>query len=126
MRTRAARAYTPQRWRRLRQDQPVGPVGAHASLFQVQGEYRSDRIRAAVGQRIRSRSVRTVEVRGAVGAWDPGHFTKAIESHPEGAQVPVPAESDPGGLARAVADGLGVPPVKVTVQDVPDGDQTVT
>ncbi|WP_236573045.1 hypothetical protein [Streptomyces sp. GS7] len=100
-------------------------VGAHASLFQVPGEYRSDRILAAVRQRIGSRAVRAVEVRGAVGAWDPGYFTRAIESYPEGEQVPVPAEPDPGGLARAVAEGLGEPPAKVTVQDVPDGDQTV-
>ncbi|MFD0164476.1 hypothetical protein ACFVJH_09980 [Streptomyces decoyicus] len=102
-----------------------GMVGAHASLFQVPGEYRSDRILAAVKQRTGAREVRAVEVRGAVGAWDPSYFTKAIESYPEGAQVPVPTEPDPDGLARAVADGLGVPRGKVTVEDLPDGDQTV-
>nr|WP_229852484.1 hypothetical protein [Streptomyces albospinus] len=105
--------------------QDGGKIGAHASLFQVPGEYRSDRILAAVEQRIGSRAVRAVEVRGAVGAWDPSYFGKAIESYPEGAQVPVPAGPDPEGLARAVADGLGQPPAKVTVRDLPDGDQTV-
>ncbi|KOG39606.1 hypothetical protein ADK74_28120 [Streptomyces decoyicus] len=102
-----------------------GMVGAHASLFQVPGEYRSDRILAAVKQRIGGRGVRAVEVRGAVGAWDPSYFAKAIESYPEGAQVPVPTEPDPDGLARVVADGLDVPRGKVTVEDLPDGDQTV-
>ncbi|PNE37253.1 hypothetical protein [Streptomyces noursei] len=102
-----------------------GKVGAHASLFQVPGEYRSDRILAAVQQRIGTRAVRAVEVRGAVGAWHPSYFTRAIESYPEGAQIPVPTAPDPDGLARAVADGLGQPRGKVTVQDLPDGDQTV-
>lgn len=102
-----------------------GMVGAHASLFQVPGEYRSDRILAAVKQRTGARGVRAVEVRGAVGAWDPSYFTQAIESYPEGAQVPVPTEPDPDGLARVVADGLGVPRGTVTVEDLPDGDQTV-
>ncbi|MYT27628.1 MULTISPECIES: hypothetical protein [unclassified Streptomyces] len=102
-----------------------GKIGAHASLFQVPGEYRSDRILGAVRQRIGTRAVRAVEVRGAVGAWYPGYFTKAIESYPEDAQIPVPTAPDPDGLARAVADGLGRPHAKVTVQDLPDGDQTV-
>ncbi|MFI1197895.1 hypothetical protein ACH4VR_00250 [Streptomyces sp. NPDC020883] len=102
-----------------------GKIGAHASLFQVPGEYRSDRILGAVGQRIGTRAVRAVEVRGAVGAWHPGYFTRAIESYPDGAQIPVPTAPDPDGLARAVADGLGQPRAKVTVQDLPDGDQTV-
>ncbi|MFE7312205.1 hypothetical protein ACFU7T_03680 [Streptomyces sp. NPDC057555] len=102
-----------------------GLVGAHASLFQVPGEYRSDRILAAVRQRIGTREVRAVEVRGAVGAWHPSYFSRAIESYPDGAQVPVPTAPDPDGLARAVADGLGRPHGKVTVQDLPDGDQTV-
>ncbi|GGX39809.1 hypothetical protein GCM10010341_72130 [Streptomyces noursei] len=102
-----------------------GKIGAHASLFQVPGEYRSDRILAAVQRRIGTRAVRAVEVRGAVGAWHPSYFTRAIESYPEGAQVPVPTVPDPDGLARAVADGLGQPRGKVTVQDLPDGDQTV-
>ncbi len=105
--------------------QDGGKVGAHTSLFQVPGEYRSDRILAAVKQRIGARGVRAVEVRGAVGAWHPSYFTKAIESYAEGEQVPVPTEPDPGGLARVVADALGEPRGKVTVEDLPDGDQTV-
>lgn len=105
--------------------QDGGKVGAHASLFQVPGEYRSDRILAAVGQRIGARGVRAVEVRGAVGAWDPSYFTKAIESYAEGEQVPVPTGPDPDGLARVVADALGLSQGKVTVEDLPDGDQTV-
>ncbi|MFJ5953413.1 hypothetical protein [Streptomyces noursei] len=102
-----------------------GLVGAHASLFQVPGEYRSDRILAALRDRVGTRAVRAVEVRGAVGAWHPGYFTTAIESYPEGAEVPVPTRPDPDGLARAVADGLGQPRDEVTVHDLPDGDQTV-
>ncbi|WP_327228227.1 hypothetical protein [Streptomyces platensis] len=105
--------------------QDGGKVGAHASLFQVPGEYRSDRILAAVKQRIGTRRVRAVEVRGAVGAWVPSYFTRAIESYAAGEQVPVPTGPDPKGLARAVADGLGEPRGKVTVEDLPDGDQTV-
>ncbi len=100
-------------------------VGAHASLFQVPGEYRSDRILAAVKQRIALRGVRAVEVRGAVGAWDPSYFRKAIESYGEGEQVPLPAGPDPDGVAGVVADELAVPRGKVTVEDLPDGDQTV-
>ncbi|MFF4607581.1 hypothetical protein ACFY12_33200 [Streptomyces sp. NPDC001339] len=106
--------------------QDGGMVGAHASLFQVPGEYRSDRILAAVKQRVGARGVGAVEVRGAVGAWHPSYFAKAIESYAEGERVPVPTEPDPDGLARAVADGLGVPRDKVTVEDLPDGDQTVS
>ncbi|MEU9121149.1 hypothetical protein AB0C96_15065 [Streptomyces sp. NPDC048506] len=106
--------------------QDGGKVGAHASLFQVPGEYRSDRILAAVEQRIGARHVRAVEVRGAVGAWHPSYFTKAVESYAEGEQVPVPTAPDPGGLAAVVAGQLGVPRGMVTVEDVPDGDQTVT
>ncbi|MER6840380.1 hypothetical protein [Streptomyces platensis] len=102
-----------------------GKVGAHASLFQVPGEYRSDRILPAVKQRIGARGVRAVEVRGAVGAWVPSYFTRAIERYAEGEQIPVPTGPDPKGLARAVADGLGVPRGKVTVEDLPDGDQKV-
>ncbi|MFI9202483.1 hypothetical protein [Streptomyces sp. NPDC053048] len=101
-------------------------VGAHASLFQVPGEYRSDRILAAARSLAGTRRVRAVEVRGAVGAWHPGYFTKAIESYGEGESVPYPTRPDPEGLARAVAAGLGLPAnVPVTVADVPDGDQTV-
>ncbi|MEU4204765.1 hypothetical protein [Streptomyces sp. NPDC045470] len=102
-----------------------GLVGAHASLFQVPGEYRSDRVLGALRDRVGGRDVTAVEVRGAVGAWLPGYFTKAIESYGEGESVPFPAEPDPDGLAAAVADGLGQPRAKVTVTDVPDGDQTV-
>lgn len=105
--------------------QDGGMVGAHASLFQVPGEYRSDRILAAVKRRAGARAVRAVEVRGAVGAWHPSYFTKAIESYAEGEQVPVPTGPDPDGLARVVADELGEPRGKVTVEDLPDGDQTV-
>lgn len=102
-----------------------GLVGAHASLFQVPGEHRSDRVLGALRDRVGGRDVSAVEVRGAVGAWLPGYFTKAIESYGEGESVPFPAEPDPDGLAAAVADGLGQPRAKVTVTDVPDGDQTV-
>ncbi|MBB4893624.1 hypothetical protein FHS39_002655 [Streptomyces olivoverticillatus] len=102
-------------------------VGAHASLFQVPGELRSDEILAAVKRRMARRPVAAVEVRGAVGAWYPGYFTKAIESYGEGESVPYPQRPDPDGLARAVAAGLGLPKaVRVSVEDVPDGDQTVT
>ncbi|MBO0653867.1 hypothetical protein J1792_14080 [Streptomyces triculaminicus] len=101
-------------------------VGAHASLFQVPGELRSDRILAAARRVAGSRRITAVEVRGAVGAWHPGYFTKAIEAYGEGEAVPYPTHPDPDGLARAVASGLGLPArVKVTVQDLPDGDQTV-
>ncbi|MEU6958081.1 hypothetical protein [Streptomyces chrestomyceticus] len=102
-----------------------GLVGAHASLFQVPGEYRSDRVLGALRDRVGGRDVTAVEVRGAVGAWLPGYFTKAIESYGDGESVPFPSEPDPDGLAAAVADGLGQPHAKVTVTDVPDGDQTV-
>ncbi|MFF3273364.1 hypothetical protein ACFYWU_20940 [Streptomyces chrestomyceticus] len=102
-----------------------GLVGAHASLFQVPGEYRSDRILGALRDRVGGRDVTAVEVRGAVGAWLPGYFTQAIESYGDGESVPFPSEPDPDGLAAAVADGLGQPHAKVTVTDVPDGDQTV-
>ncbi|WP_281066791.1 hypothetical protein [Streptomyces inhibens] len=34
-------------------------------------------------------------------------------------------QGDPGGLARVVADELGEPQGKVTVEDLPDGDQSV-
>ncbi|MEU7133505.1 hypothetical protein [Streptomyces sp. NPDC046261] len=102
-------------------------VGAHASLFQVPGELRSDAILAAAARRAAGRRVTAVEVRGAVGAWHPGYFTKAIESYADGEPVPTPTRPDPEGLARAVAAGLGLPrQVRVTVQDLPDGDQTIT
>ncbi|MFB7668074.1 hypothetical protein ACFC1R_29830 [Kitasatospora sp. NPDC056138] len=102
-----------------------GLVGAHASLFQVPGEYRSDRILAALRKQVGDRGVSAVEVRGAVGAWDPGYLVKAIESYGPNEEVPYPVEPDPDGIARTVAHGLGQPREKVTVEDVPDGDITV-
>lgn len=102
-----------------------GLLGAHASLFQVPGELRSDEILPALRQLLGTRPVTAVEVRGAVGAWHPGYFTKAIESYGEGEQVPVPDGPDPDGLARAVAQGLGLSAGVVTVEDVPDGDQVI-
>ncbi|WJV50807.1 hypothetical protein [Streptomyces flavofungini] len=100
-----------------------GAVGAHASLFHVPGELRSDRILDRVRSLVAGREVASVEVRGAVGAWHPTYFTKAIESYGEGEEVPVPAGRDFAGLAAAIARGLGVPTDAVTVTDVPDGDQ---
>lgn len=102
-----------------------GKVGAHASLFQVPGEYRSDRILAALKNRVGKRAVSRVEVKGAVGAWYPGYFTKAIESYGEGETVPYPTAPDAEGIAKAVAAGLGVPRAKLTVEDLPDGDLTI-
>ncbi|WP_055544979.1 hypothetical protein [Streptomyces kanamyceticus] len=103
-----------------------GLVGAHASLFQVPGELRSDRILAALKEVVGKRPVAAIEVRGAVGAWHPSYFVKAIESYGEGEQVPVPTGQDPDGIARAVSEGLGTSPGLVSVEDVPDGDQVVT
>ncbi|MBF6332992.1 hypothetical protein IU452_31305 [Nocardia transvalensis] len=101
-------------------------VGAHASLFQVPGELRSDAILAAAARQAGTRPIIAVEVRGAVGAWHPSYFTRAIESYGDGEPVPVPERPDPDGIARAVAAGLGLPGrAPVTVRDVPDGDQTV-
>ncbi|EPH41139.1 hypothetical protein STRAU_5791 [Streptomyces aurantiacus JA 4570] len=102
-----------------------GAVGAHASLFQVPGELRSDQILGRIKSLVGRRSVTSVDVRGAVGAWHPSYFTKAIESYGEGEQVPVPEGRDFAGLTSAVAQGLGVPGNTVTVKDVPDGDQVV-
>ncbi|WP_372404210.1 hypothetical protein [Streptomyces luteireticuli] len=99
-----------------------GLVGAHASLFQVPGEYRSDAILPALRRQVGDRRVTAVEVRGAVGAWYPGYLTKAIESYGEGEEVPSPTHPDPAGVAEAVARGLGQPRDRVTVEDVPDGD----
>ncbi|MFD4635260.1 hypothetical protein ACFVYR_37205 [Streptomyces sp. NPDC058284] len=103
-----------------------GLVGGHASLFQVPGELRSDEILGAVKGLVGHRAVTAVEVRGAVGAWHPSYFVRAIESYGEGEQVPVPVGQDLDGLAQAVSTGLGVPRGLVTVEDVPDGDQTVS
>ncbi|WP_234334224.1 hypothetical protein [Streptomyces sp. NRRL B-1347] len=102
-----------------------GAVGAHASLFQVPGELRSDRILDRIKAVAGGRAVASVDVRGAVGAWHPAYFTKAIESYGEGEEVPVPTGQDAAGIAAVVARGLGVPKGLVTVTDVPDGDQTV-
>ncbi|MGH4028871.1 hypothetical protein ACQB60_08060 [Actinomycetota bacterium Odt1-20B] len=102
-----------------------GLVGAHASLFQVPGELRSDQILSREKNVVGARPVAAVEVRGAVGAWHPSYFTKAIESYGEGEEVPVPKGHDAAGIAGAVAKGLGVPEGRVSVQDVPDGDQVV-
>ncbi|MFD5700907.1 hypothetical protein [Streptomyces lasiicapitis] len=102
-----------------------GAVAAHASLFQVPGELRSDQILGRIKSLVGDRTVTAVDVKGAVGAWHPGYFTKAIESYGEGEQVPVPEGQDFAGLTSAVAGGLGVPTASVTVRDVPDGDQVV-
>lgn len=102
-----------------------GAVGAHASLFQVPGELRSDQILDRIKALTGAHEVASVEVRGAVGAWHPAYFTKAIESYGEGEEVPVPTGRDFAGLTAAVARGLGVPTAAVTVTDVPDGDQVV-
>jgi hypothetical protein len=103
-----------------------GLVGAHASLFHVPGELRSDAILPALDAAVGDRPVAFVEVRGAVGAWHPSYFTKAIESYGEGEQVPVPSGRDTEGLAGEVARRLGVSRASVTAEDVPDGDQVVT
>ncbi|GGR88939.1 hypothetical protein GCM10010252_29760 [Streptomyces aureoverticillatus] len=104
---------------------PGGAVAAHASLFQVPGELRSDQILGRIKSLVGHRAVTAVDVRGAVGAWHPSYFTKAIESYGEGERVPVPEGQDFAGLTSAVAQGLGVPGDAVTVKDVPDGDQIV-
>lgn len=103
-----------------------GLVGAHASLFQVPGELRSDEILAAVKDLVGNRPVTAVQVKGAVGAWHPSYFVKAIESYGEGEQVPVTSGPDLDGLARTVSLGLGVSRALVTVEDIPDGDQIVS
>ncbi|MFI9721937.1 hypothetical protein ACIHFE_20125 [Streptomyces sp. NPDC052396] len=102
-----------------------GLVGAHISLFQVPGAYRSDQILPVLRTVVGKRRVREVEVKGAVGAWYPGYLTKAVESYGPDEQVPTPAKPDPDGIADAVARGLLLPRSAVTVQDVPDGDLTV-
>lgn len=102
-----------------------GAVGAHASLFQVPGELRSDQILGRVRSLVAARAVTDVEVRGAVGAWHPSYFIRAIESYGEGEEVPVPEGADFAGLNTTVAKGLRVPGHTVTVKDVPDGDQVV-
>ncbi|MGW7411013.1 hypothetical protein [Streptomyces sp. NPDC054863] len=103
-----------------------GLVGAHASLFQVPGELRSDAILAALGELVGNRPVTAGQVKGAVGSWHPSYFTKAIESYGEGEQVPVPTGQDVEGLGQAVSRQLGLSRSLVTVEDVPDGDQVVS
>ncbi|MFF0746913.1 hypothetical protein ACFYVL_41670 [Streptomyces sp. NPDC004111] len=102
-----------------------GLAGAHASLFRVPGELRSDEILAALAGIVGERPVTAVEVRGAVGAWHPSYFTRAVESYGDGENIPVPTGLDFDGLGREVARGLGLPRDLVTVADVPDGDQIV-
>ncbi|MFD3870246.1 hypothetical protein [Streptomyces sp. NPDC058623] len=102
-----------------------GLVGAHASLFQVPGELRSDEILGALKQLVGGRPVAAIEVRGAVGAWHPSYFVKALESYGEGEQVPIPQGPDFNGIAQTVSRGLGMPRSLVTVEDVPDGDQII-
>ncbi|WP_331738148.1 hypothetical protein [Streptomyces sp. NBC_01276] len=103
-----------------------GLVGAHAGLFQVPGELRSDEVLAALKDRVGARRVTAVQVKGAVGAWHPSYFVKAIERYDEGERVPVPSGPDAEGLAREVARGLGTSRTLVTVEDIPDGDQIVS
>ncbi|MEU2393385.1 hypothetical protein [Streptomyces sp. NPDC007369] len=100
-----------------------GLVGAHASLFRVPGELRSDEILAALEDLVGDRPVTAIQVKGAVGAWHPSYFEKAIEAYGGDEQPPYPAHPDPEGLADAVAQGLELPRRLVTVEDVPDGDQ---
>ncbi|MEU6863464.1 hypothetical protein ABZ924_09355 [Streptomyces sp. NPDC046876] len=103
-----------------------GLVGAHASLFQVPGELRSDEIPAALKRLVGNRPVTAVQVKGAVGAWHPSYFVKAIEAYGDGEQPPYPERPDPEGLADAVSQALDLPRPLVTVEDVPDGDQTAS
>ncbi|MFB0626939.1 hypothetical protein [Streptomyces sp. AB3(2024)] len=103
-----------------------GLVGAHASLFQVPGELRSDEILAALKDRVGNRRVTAVQVKGAVGAWHPSYFVRAIESYGEGERVAVPSGPDAEGLAREVSRGLGASRTLVTVEDIPDGDQILS
>ncbi|MFI6006101.1 hypothetical protein ACIA98_37955 [Streptomyces sp. NPDC051366] len=100
-----------------------GLVGAHASLFQVPGEMRSDEILAALKHLVGNRPVTAIQVKGAVGAWHPSYFVKAIESYGEEEQPPYPARPEPEELVTAVSQGLELPRRLVTVEDVPDGDQ---
>ncbi|MDA5285924.1 hypothetical protein [Streptomyces sp. Isolate_45] len=102
-----------------------GLAGAHASLFRVPGELRSDEILGALKQLVGGRPVAAIEVRGAVGAWHPSYFVKAPESYGEGERVPIPEGPDFNGIAQAVSRGLGLPRGLVTVEDVPDGDQII-
>ncbi|MFD8080896.1 hypothetical protein ACFV4F_04260 [Kitasatospora sp. NPDC059722] len=99
-----------------------GKVGGHASLFQVPGKYRSDEILPAIRRAVGGRPVRAVDVSGAVGAWNPSYFEKAIEQYTDGS-APEPT-GDAKGIGDVVAKLLGQPRKAVTVRDVPDGDIT--
>ncbi|MER6300165.1 hypothetical protein ABT247_11410 [Kitasatospora sp. NPDC001539] len=97
-------------------------VGGHASLFQVPGKYASDEILPAMRRAVGHRPVQSVDVSGAVGAWNPSYFHAAIERYTDGS-APAPT-ADAGGIGAAVAELLGLPAEKITVRDVPDGDIT--
>ncbi|MFJ7250525.1 hypothetical protein ACIQWA_38600 [Kitasatospora sp. NPDC098652] len=99
-----------------------GKVGGHASLFQVPGKYSSDEILPAIRRAVGHRPVQAVDVSGAVGAWNPSYFRKAIERYTDTA--PPGPTGDAQGIGDAVARLLGQPRGKVTVQDLPDGDIT--
>ncbi|MFD9690627.1 hypothetical protein ACFWXO_33255 [Kitasatospora sp. NPDC059088] len=99
-----------------------GKVGGHASLFQVPGKYSSDEILPAIRRAVGHRPVQSVDVSGAVGAWNPSYFRKAVERYTDTA--PPGPTGDAHGIGDAVARLLGQPRGKVTVQDLPDGDIT--
>ncbi|MFJ3219486.1 hypothetical protein ACIPLC_26610 [Kitasatospora sp. NPDC086801] len=99
-----------------------GKVGGHASLFQVPGKYRSDEILPAIRRAVGGRRVKAVDVSGAVGAWNPSYFEKAIEQYTDGS-APEPT-GDAKGIGDVVAELLGRQGQEVTVRDVPDGDIT--
>ncbi|MEV7596958.1 hypothetical protein AB0O91_06165 [Kitasatospora sp. NPDC089797] len=99
-----------------------GKVGGHASLFQVPGKYASDEILPALRRAVGHRPVRAVDVSGAVGAWNPSYFRKAIERYTDGA--PPGPTGDARRIGDTVAELLGLHSEKVTVRDVPDGDLT--
>ncbi|MFF2073648.1 hypothetical protein ACFVXG_02710 [Kitasatospora sp. NPDC058162] len=99
-----------------------GKVGGHASLFQVPGKLRSDEILPAIKRAVGHRPVKAVDVSGAVGAWNPSYFEKAIEQYTEGS--PPEPTGDAKGIGDTVAKLLGQQREKVTVQDLPDGDIT--
>lgn len=97
-----------------------GKVGGHVSLFQVPGKYYSDEVLPAIKRAVGGRRVASVDVSGAVGAWNPSYLQKAIERYTDGS-VPEPT-GDAKAIGDAVARILGGKRGQVTVQDVPDGD----
>ncbi|MGW7312720.1 hypothetical protein [Streptomyces sp. NPDC054865] len=100
-----------------------GLVGAHASLFQVPGELRSDEILGALKQLVGGRPVAAIEVRGPLA---PGiQATSRRRWRATASQVPIPEGPDFNWIAQAVSRGLGLPRGLVTVEDVPDGDQII-